>query len=159
MVAESVELRVRLWHPYNAVVQGVGYRLEPVTDPSTVAAAARATPPPGALVQMYGGGGGEKQAPQLPGRTAKRRRYYEPRDGPAAAPVAGQGGAGKPAAATAAAAAAAIAYPFRGPVPAVRLRVGFSRPIVYALPPGVMGFALKPTLFVLYGLRKVMGCW
>ncbi len=47
-----------------------------------------------------------------------------------------------------------IQYPYKQPVSTLRLRVGFSRPVIYVLPEGVRAFCLKPTLTYLYGLEK-----
>ncbi|KAG1657310.1 hypothetical protein FOA52_009144 [Chlamydomonas sp. UWO 241] len=47
-----------------------------------------------------------------------------------------------------------MAYPHPTPVPAVRLKVGYSRTAVFPLPDGVRAFCIKPTLLYLYGLRK-----
>ena len=46
-----------------------------------------------------------------------------------------------------------VTYPYSKPVSAVRLKVGFSRTVVYPLPPDVRAFCLKPTLLYLYGLQ------
>lgn len=48
----------------------------------------------------------------------------------------------------------AMAYPHQAPVPAVRLKVGYSRTAVFPMPDGVRAFCIKPTLLYLYGLRK-----
>jgi len=45
-------------------------------------------------------------------------------------------------------------YPYNKPVSAVRLRVGYSRPVIFPLPPDVRAFCLKPTLLYLYGLQE-----
>ncbi len=47
-----------------------------------------------------------------------------------------------------------IAYPHPRPVTALRLRVGYSRPVIFRLPDGVLGFCLRPTLTYLYGLEQ-----
>ncbi|GAX77782.1 hypothetical protein CEUSTIGMA_g5225.t1 [Chlamydomonas eustigma] len=48
----------------------------------------------------------------------------------------------------------AIVYPHPKPVPAVRLKVGYSRTAVFPFPDGIRAFCIKPTLLYLYGIRK-----
>ncbi len=76
--------------------------------------------------------GGQQGSTQSPSALRGRRFYYEPRGGDAPA----------------------LTYPHPRPVQAVRLRVGYSRPVVFQLPPDVKGFCIRPTLMYLYGLQK-----
>ncbi|KAF5831399.1 hypothetical protein DUNSADRAFT_13189 [Dunaliella salina] len=46
-----------------------------------------------------------------------------------------------------------ITYPHTKPVSAIRLKVGFSRTVVYPLPPDVRAFSIRPNLLYLYGLQ------
>nr|8A22_Ae Chain Ae, uL6m [Polytomella magna]8APN_Ae Chain Ae, uL6m [Polytomella magna]8APO_Ae Chain Ae, uL6m [Polytomella magna] len=45
------------------------------------------------------------------------------------------------------------AYPFKKPAKAVLLKIGFTDPAVFMLPPTIKAFFLKPTLMYLYGLN------
>ncbi|KAF8066366.1 rplF [Scenedesmus sp. PABB004] len=47
-----------------------------------------------------------------------------------------------------------ITYPHKAPARAVRLKVGYTRACIFPLPPGVLGFFVKPTLMYLYGTDK-----
>lgn len=49
---------------------------------------------------------------------------------------------------------ASVAYPHPKPTAGLRLKVGYSRTALYALPPGVRAFIVKPTQFYLYGLDE-----
>ncbi|EFJ40918.1 hypothetical protein VOLCADRAFT_99166 [Volvox carteri f. nagariensis] len=46
-----------------------------------------------------------------------------------------------------------INFPYSKPASAIRLKVGYSRTVVYPLPPHIRAFCLKPTLVYLYGLE------
>eukprot|EP00798_Chlamydomonas_sp_ICE-L_P015268 gene15268-21350_t len=47
----------------------------------------------------------------------------------------------------------AVTYPFTKAVNAVRLKVGYSRSVVFPLPKGTLAFCLKPNQLYLYGLQ------
>lgn len=47
-----------------------------------------------------------------------------------------------------------VTFPYNKPSGAIRLKVGYSRTVVYPLPPHVRAFFLKPTLVYLYGLEQ-----
>lgn len=48
----------------------------------------------------------------------------------------------------------AIAYPHPVPVPALRLKVGYSRTAIFPVPSSIRAFCIKPNLLYLYGLSQ-----
>lgn len=46
-----------------------------------------------------------------------------------------------------------ITYPYTKPASAIRIKVGFSRTIIYPLPPDMRAFCVKPNLLYIYGLQ------
>ncbi|GLC47172.1 hypothetical protein PLESTB_001709000 [Pleodorina starrii] len=102
-------------------VKGVGYRMEPVEDP-TGEVAARV--PKLTYAQLM-------RRARAPGGAAPKPYYFE---------AAGEE-------------KQAVSFPYNKPASAIRLKVGYSRTVVYPLPPHIRAFCLKPTLLYLYGLE------
>ncbi|KAG2430923.1 hypothetical protein HXX76_009895 [Chlamydomonas incerta] len=116
-------------------VKGVGYRMEPAELPAAQAAVQQLS-----VVSA-------KRRSRAPGGADPKPYYFESPNAPgaaaAAAAAADKGGKG----------GAAVTFPYNKPASAIRLKVGYSRPVVYPLPPHVRAFFLKPTLLYLYGLE------
>ncbi|GLI63362.1 hypothetical protein VaNZ11_006295 [Volvox africanus] len=102
-------------------VKGVGYRMEPVEDP-TGEVASRV--PKLTYAQVL-------RRSRAPGGAAPKPYYFE---------SAGEEKQN-------------VTFPYSKPVSAIRLKVGYSRTVVYPLPPHIRAFCLKPTLLYLYGLE------